>query len=650
MLKTSYLSVQYLDPVPSLTYSFDKTNAVIISDIDHNGYLDLVTFPSNFIFDTPINPVPWTNQGGIFTANPSVIKNTSPYQYFRDSVPGDFNNDGYTDYFQVDQGWELNNRTTNNRGDPALLLGGKNGLTWQNLDSWLTNTNGVRTFNHIADAADYDRDGDLDIVVACFFDFRIYQNSGLAKFTWREDTLPAKFNNYEYSVSGTSFIELNGQYAIVAGAYRTWPGDMKTLPLSVLTQQNGQFIESYTLARPNLGSARERNYGASDMFNMDLNGDGREDLLVVWETEQSGGIDDGLSNMSGTPQTARYSDLGNSVFSVYFQDASGKLVADNTFYNGDNTAGAPLFFEDFNLDGYVDFWISSYFARPTNFDQYVFINDGTGHFAHPKTPMFSTKESFPDWYTLSPFFFDANNDGAIDVVATRGVFPTPPSRTIGEEVRTFLSDSPAFNINGNNQFITTLANKTWDGGAGTDTAIFSGRFSDYTLTASKNNSWSTVDKLVGRDGQDSFLNIERLKFTDTNIALDISKDQTAGSSYMLYKAAFNRIPDASGLGYWINKMDTGMGYSDVAKNFVTSAEFKTAFGGSNPSVNTLVTKLYNNVLNRTPDAGGLSFWQDKLNTGLSTADVLGFFSTSAENVTNVTPLIANGISYTQFVG
>jgi hypothetical protein len=650
VLKTSYLSVQYLDPVPSLTYSFGKINAVVISDIDHNGYLDLVTFPSNFVFDTPINPVPWTNQGGVFTANRSVIKNTSPYQYFRDSVPGDFNNDGYIDYFQVDQGWELNNRTTPNKGDPALLLGGKNGLTWQNLDSWLTNPSGARTFNHIADAADYDRDGDLDVVVACFFDFRMYQNSGPAQFTWREDLLPAKFNNYEYSVSGTSFIELNGQYAIVAGAYRTWLGDMKTLPLSVLTQQNGQFLEAYTLARPNLGFGRERNYGASDMFNMDLNGDGREDLLVVWETEPSGGIDDGMSNMSGTPQSARYSDLGNSVFSVYFQDASGKLVADNTFYSGDNTAGAPLFFEDFNLDGYVDFWISSYFTRPNNFDQYVFINDGTGHFARPKTPMFNTNESFQDWYTLSPFFFDANNDGAIDVVATRGVYPNPPARTIGEEVRTFLSDKPAFDINGNNKFITALADKIWDGGAGVDTAVFTGMAASHAITIGT-TSTTVVDQIVNRNGTDTLTNIERLQFADTNIAVDIGANQTAGSGYMLYKAAFNRTPDVGGLGYWINKMDTGMSYSDVANNFVNSTEFKTAFGGSNPTVNTLVTKLYNNVLNRTPDAEGLAFWQNKLsNEGWTTADVLGFFSTSGENVTNVTPLIANGIQYQQFVG
>jgi hypothetical protein len=118
---------------------------------------------------------------------------------------------------------------------------------------------------------------------------------------------------------------------------------------------------------------------------------------------------------------------------------------------------------------------------------------------------------------------------------------------------------------------------------------------------------------------------------------------------MIYKAAFNRTPDVGGLGFWINKMDGGMSYSDVAKNFVNSAEFKTAFGGSNPTVDVLVTKLYNNVLARAPDAGGLAFWQDKLNTGWSTADVLGYFATSNENIVNVTPLIANGIQYQQFV-
>jgi hypothetical protein len=200
-----------------------------------------------------------------------------------------------------------------------------------------------------------------------------------------------------------------------------------------------------------------------------------------------------------------------------------------------------------------------------------------------------------------------------------------------------------------NAITGAAGNDIIDGGDGIDKAIYSGAAASYTIKIASTNTTAT-DKTANRDGIDTLTNIERLQFTDTMLALDIGKDQIAGSGYMLYKAAFNRTPDASGLGYWISKMDIGMSYSDVSKNFVTSAEFQTAFGGSNPSVNMLVTKLYNNVLNRTPDAGGLTFWQDKLNTGWSTADVLGFFSTSGENVTNVTPLIANGISYTQFVG
>lgn len=192
-------------------------------------------------------------------------------------------------------------------------------------------------------------------------------------------------------------------------------------------------------------------------------------------------------------------------------------------------------------------------------------------------------------------------------------------------------------------------NDTLDGGAGLDKAVFTGARSDYTFNLA-NNQVEVVDSQTMRDGADSLKNIERLSFSDISVAFDTGANQTAGSGYMLYKAAFNRTPDVGGLGFWIDKMDTGAGYNSVAQSFVNSTEFKDAFGGSNPTVNTLATKLYNNVLNRTPDAAGLAFWQDKLsNGGWSTADVLGYFATSGENVTNVTPLIANGIEYQQWV-
>ena len=202
----------------------------------------------------------------------------------------------------------------------------------------------------------------------------------------------------------------------------------------------------------------------------------------------------------------------------------------------------------------------------------------------------------------------------------------------------------------NNSITGNGGNDAIDGDFGIDIAVYTGTAASHTIARGAATTVVT-DKTANRDGTDTLTNIERLKFSDTNIALDISKDQTAGSDYMLYKAAFNRTPDVVGLGFWMSKMDSGMSYDTVAQNFVNSAEFKTAYGGSNPSVNTLVTKLYNNVLTRTPDAGGLAFWQDKMtNGGWTTADVLGYFATSPENVTNVTPLIANGIAYQEWVG
>lgn len=213
----------------------------------------------------------------------------------------------------------------------------------------------------------------------------------------------------------------------------------------------------------------------------------------------------------------------------------------------------------------------------------------------------------------------------------------------------------------NDVFTGFGGNDYFDGKGGIDTAIFRGAMKDYTVSisttldrtdpsgTSRLPSRILTDTTADRDGIDTLVNVERIRFSDTVLALDITANQTAGSGYMIYKAAFNRTPDVGGLGFWINKMDGGMSYSDVAKNFVNSAEFKAAFGGSNPTVDVLVTKLYNNVLARAPDAGGLAFWQDKLNTGWSTADVLGYFATSNENIVNVTPLIANGIQYQQFV-
>ena len=177
---------------------------------------------------------------------------------------------------------------------------------------------------------------------------------------------------------------------------------------------------------------------------------------------------------------------------------------------------------------------------------------------------------------------------------------------------------------GNDTLVGGAGNDTLDGGAGLDSAVYSGSKAGYTLTRTS----SGMTAASAADGTDALINIERLQFTDKTLAFDL--DGNAGQAYRLYQAAFDRVPDQGGLGYWIDQMDSGMGLSQVATGFINSAEFKALYG-NNPSNAEFVTLLYDNVLHRAPDAGGYSYWIEQLSSGMTRENVLIGFSESTEN-------------------
>ena len=184
----------------------------------------------------------------------------------------------------------------------------------------------------------------------------------------------------------------------------------------------------------------------------------------------------------------------------------------------------------------------------------------------------------------------------------------------------------------------TTGNDTIDGGADADTVIYSGAKSAYSIT----NNTSSVTVSSGADGTDTLTNIERIQFSDMTVALDISG--IAGQAYRVYQAAFNRTPDNGGLKYWIGLMDGGYALAGVASGFIASTEFKTLYG-SNPTNELLVSKLYDNVLHRTPDEGGYNYWVGLLNTKkIDTISTLINFSESTENQAGVIGVIQNGIN------
>ena len=207
---------------------------------------------------------------------------------------------------------------------------------------------------------------------------------------------------------------------------------------------------------------------------------------------------------------------------------------------------------------------------------------------------------------------------------------------------------------GNDTFFADGGSDTIKGGIGIDTIQYTLSQANYTLSVGKTNS--TVEE-ISTDTNDSFSTIERIVFADNAVALDIDGANSAGGIYRTYKAAFNRTPEKTGFGYWINRADNGASAVLMAEEFVYSAEFQTLYGvttsddyltGNN--IEAVVDLFYQNVLGRTPDQGGLKYYAstivDQSKTG---GQVLAEIADSAENRTNLLPIIENGMSYDLWV-
>jgi hypothetical protein len=93
----------------------------------------------------------------------------------------------------------------------------------------------------------------------------------------------------------------------------------------------------------------------------------------------------------------------------------------------------------------------------------------------------------------------------------------------------------------------------------------------------------------------------------------------------LYSAAFLRAPDSAGLQYWLS-VDANL--IDIAYVFTVSDEFTNRYGRLDDR--NFVDRIYRNVLERSPDEAGYRYWTDLMDKGLTRAEVLLYFSDSAE--------------------
>lgn len=177
-----------------------------------------------------------------------------------------------------------------------------------------------------------------------------------------------------------------------------------------------------------------------------------------------------------------------------------------------------------------------------------------------------------------------------------------------------------------------------DGGLGIDTAVFSGKRNDYSMTGlsvgnsldmSIRNKSSTTDR-------DVTISVERYDFRDMRVDLSIGDTaRSVGATAVkniaeLYVAYFNRIPDSEGMNYWLKQYKSGASIETIGKSFYAAAISPTfsALTGYSSSMSNIdfIRTIYKNVLGRNEvDQGGLDYWSTALSKpeGSSGAETRG---------------------------
>jgi hypothetical protein len=99
--------------------------------------------------------------------------------------------------------------------------------------------------------------------------------------------------------------------------------------------------------------------------------------------------------------------------------------------------------------------------------------------------------------------------------------------------------------------------------------------------------------------------------------------------YRLYQTTFNRPADLAGETFWSSALAGGVTLSQIAQDFVGSAEFQQIYGAL--TTGDFVATLYRNALHRPADATGLQAWTNALRQGVGQANVIAGFSDSLES-------------------
>jgi serralysin len=195
---------------------------------------------------------------------------------------------------------------------------------------------------------------------------------------------------------------------------------------------------------------------------------------------------------------------------------------------------------------------------------------------------------------------------------------------------------------GNDTIVGNSANNNINGGAGVDTVVFSGPRSAYTVT-SGSTGWTVADTAAGRDGTDTLTNVERVRFSDTTVALDINGNAGTAAKVLGTVLGASAVSNKQFVGIVVGLLDGGMSYPDLMKLAMNTVL------GAGYSSDAEVRLLYQNLVGTVPSNSDLANFSGLITSGQLTQTSLAVLAADNSINTNnirLVGLATTGLEYT----
>ena len=556
-------------------------------------------------------------------------------------------------------------------------------------------------WGHGTSTGDIDNDGDTDVFVSGAFGGRYPSygliNDGKGQFTYSTD-LPGDHGSlFTSAVFASSFADLNndGLEDMIVGHASGPPAvgldesgnaevsdtQAGTPAHILLANPDGGHRQKIELPSENIAQL----YADSvDVKAFDIEGDGDLDLLlsnynvggwyvdgdgkVRWSSEDAIEIN-GETVPHPSPHDKAFTKRGIQLF---VNDGEANFTPASERIDNANSLADPYiqWFDviDVDADGDLDLFGATRTGRFQDFTTSVWLNDGSGNFAAQSNADILGDQQIAGLWNLTPIDYDHDGDwDAVHSGADWGdSFPDDARPTYmsflentgepdgryggsadrdllkgtdaGETFYLYAGNDRAFGHGGDDTFVLGHGRDEIDGGAGLDRVRLQIGREDIDVTRESADR-TTLETPVGSK---ALTGIERIETEAGTLAMDASAAQV----YRLYQAAFDRTPDEPGLGYWIEQMDAGADFvNTIAASFVGSDEFRDLYG-EEPSDTAFAEAIYANVLSRDPDAEGLAFWVNELDSGNRAREqVLADFAESPENKALTVDQTSDGVWY-----